>query len=314
MVNKSEKIQEALAILKDLGMPRGQINERTALCLLSLLELSPNKKWADIARPLLGITPIMDWVKENYQIKYAPNTRETFRRQSIHQFVEAGIVLYNPDDPNRPVNSPKAVYQIEESLFQLLQKYGTNEYINSLNVYLMTRSTLVERYAKERHMSLIPIKIDIDREIQISPGEHSKLIKAIIEQFAPRFVPGGKLVYIGDTQDKWSYFDEGLLKNLGVTAYNHGKMPDVILYFSEKNWLILIESVTSHGPMDAKRHNELSILFSNSSAGLVFVSAFPNKKVMNKYLDVISWETEVWVADSPTHMIHFNGVRFLGPY
>jgi hypothetical protein len=32
------------------------------------------------------------------------------------------------------------------------------------------------------------------------------------------------------------------------------------------------------------------------------------------YLDKISWETEVWVADSPTHMIHFNGERFLGPY
>jgi type II restriction enzyme len=91
-------------------------------------------------------------------------------------------------------------------------------------------------------------------------------------------------------------------------------MPDVVLYFSEKDWLILIESVTSHGPVDGKRHEELAQLFANSSAGLVYVTAFPDRAIMRKYLGDIAWETEVWVADAPTHLIHFNGVRFLGPY
>ena len=83
---------------------------------------------------------------------------------------------------------------------------------------------------------------------------------------------------------------------------------------SARNWLVLVESVTSHGPVDAKRHSELSRLFSSSSAGLVYVTAFPDRSVMSQYVGQIAWETEVWVADSPTHLIHFNGPKFLGPY
>jgi hypothetical protein len=99
-----------------------------------------------------------------------------------------------------------------------------------------------------------------------------------------------------------------------VNVDSHGKMPDVILHFTKKNWLLLVESVTSHGPVDGKRHGELTKLFAGSKAGLVYVTAFPNRSIMSRYLSEIAWETEVWVADAPSHLIHFNGVRFLGPY
>jgi len=122
------------------------------------------------------------------------------------------------------------------------------------------------------------------------------------------------LVYVGDTGDKWSYFDAPLMTDLGVDVDSHGKMPDVVLHFTAKNWLLLAESVTSHGPVDGKRHAELAKLFAGSTAGLVYVTAFPNRAIMARYLGEIAWETEVWVSDSPSHLIHFNGVRFLGPY
>jgi BsuBI/PstI restriction endonuclease domain len=149
---------------------------------------------------------------------------------------------------------------------------------------------------------------------QLCPGEHSELIRDIIEEFAPRFAPNGVLIYAGDTGDKMGYFDHNSLAMLGVTVDNHGKMPDVVIHYTERNWLLLVESVTSHGPVDAKRHEELVQLFSRSSAGLVYVTAFPTRATMARYLAEIAWETEVWVADAPTHLIHFNGVRFLGPY
>jgi len=105
-----------------------------------------------------------------------------------------------------------------------------------------------------------------------------------------------------------------LLKEIGVTIEAHGKMPDIMVYIQEKNWLVLIEAVTSHGPVNPKRRNELKMLFKASKAGLVFVTAFLDRHAMVKYLNEISWATEVWVADQPTHLIHFNGDRFLGPY
>ncbi|MEO1145998.1 MAG: BsuBI/PstI family type II restriction endonuclease [Cyanobacteria bacterium J06638_22] len=314
MKNKAAYIEAAQQIIISLGLPRAQQNERSALCLLALLNLTPGKPWAKAENPLLGITPIMDWVREHYEKDYAPNTRETVRRQTMHQFVDAGLALYNPDKPDRPVNSPKAVYQIESAALSLLRTFDTRNWHNKLTDYLAERETLAARYAKEREQNRIPVEIAPGKRTTLSPGEHSELIRAIIEDFAPRFAPGSLLVYAGDTGDKWGYFDALLLADLGVEVDSHGKMPDVVLHYAEKNWLLLVESVTSHGPVDGKRHTELASLFSEVTAGLVYVTAFPNRAVMSRYLSEIAWETEVWVADAPSHLIHFDGERFLGPY
>lgn len=314
MNTQDDHIEAALKIIACLGLPTAQYNERSALTLLALLNLSPGKSWLQVENPLIGITPIMNWAREHYGKDYAPNTRETVRRQTMHQFCDAGIALYNPDKLDRPVNSPKAVYQIESHVLDLLRTYGTTSWPKHLEDYLAARTSLVERYAKEREQSRIPVRIAESKEITLSPGIHSKLIKDIIEDFAERFAPNSVLIYAGDTENKWGYFDEELLKGLNVNVGSHGKMPDVVLHYTEKNWLLLVESVTSHGPVDGKRYEELSKLFSESTAGLVYVTAFPNRALMGRYLGEIAWETEVWVADAPSHLIHFNGVRFLGPY
>ncbi len=295
-------------------MPRAQRNERSALCLLALLNLTQGKSWAKAQNPLMGITPMMDFARDQYSKKYAPNTRETFRRQTMHQLVAAGIALYNPDNPGRPVNSPKAVYQIEPDTLALLCTFGTASWNKNLHAYQQNRQTLTARYAKQREMQKLSVTLATGQTIRLSPGDHSELIKAIIEEFAPRFVPGGVLIYAGDTGEKWGYFDKELLAKLGVAVEGHGKMPDVVLYYPQKKWLLLVESVTSHGPVDGKRHEELERLFATAKAGLVYVTAFPSRSVMTRYLGEIAWETEVWVADAPTHLIHFNGARFLGPY
>lgn len=310
----NKRITEAHQILIALGLPRAQQNTRSALCLLALLNLTPRKKWARAENPLMGITPIMDWARKHYQKEYAPNTRETFRRQTMHQFVDAGIAVYNPDAPDRPVNSPKAVYQIEPVTVELLRSFGTKTWHDKLTNYLSHRETLAAKYAKERQQNRIPVQIAKKKKITLSPGEHSELIRSIIEDFGPRFTPGSVLIYAGDTGDKWGYFDAPLFADLGVNVYSHGKMPDVVLYYADRNWLVLVEAVTSHGPVDGKRHTELAQLFVGAKAGLVYVTAFPNRAVMARYLGEIAWETEVWVADAPSHLIHFDGERFLGPY
>lgn len=309
-----DRICSAIAILESLGLPRAQQNERSALCLLALLNLTPDRQWAQAEAPLMGITPIMEWARRYYHKQYAPNTRETFRRQTMHQFVEAGIVRYNPDKPDRPVNSPQTVYQIAFQTLALLRAYGTKDWEEKLAAYLAQGETLSARYAKAREQNRVPVQVADGEEILLSPGEHSELIRAVIEEFAPRFAPGSVLIYAGDTGDKWGYFDADRLAGLGGHVDVHGKMPDLVLYDSERNWLLLIEVVTSHGPMDGKRHAELSRLFEGVQAGRIYVTAFPSRTVMARYLGEIAWETEVWVAEAPSHLIHFDGERFLGPY
>lgn len=313
-LNAQQKIEQALEILTLLGMPRAQLNERSALTFLALLNLHPDGAWLELEKPLIGVTPIMDWVRDVYGKEYAPNTRETFRRQTLHQFVDGGIALYNPDKPDRPVNSPKACYQISPELFDVLATYGTQEWENSIQNWLTGRETLAAQYAAVREMQLIPLTLDDGTLVKLSPGSHSQLIHDIVVEFGPRFAPGSQVIYLGDTGAKEDFFKKERLAELGVTVNRKGKLPDVVLYWPEKDWLLLIESVTSHGPVDGKRHRELQSLFKNSKPGLVFVTAFPDRRTMGKYLADISWETEVWVAEAPTHMIHFNGDRFLGPH
>ena len=229
-----ESLKAARQILKSLGLPKQQQNKRSALCLLALLNLHPGQPWSEAECPLMGITPIITWIRENYGQDYAPNTRETIRRQTLHQFRDAGIVLYNPDQPDRPVNSPKAVYQIEPNLLGLLQTFDTPKWDKNLKRYLGDRETLISRYNKDRQQHQIPVEVASGETITLSSGDHSQLIRAIIEEFAPRFAPGSILIYVGDTGNKWRYFNQALLTQLGVTIDIHGKMPDVVLHYRQK--------------------------------------------------------------------------------
>ena len=322
MVEKKQKrrsrgtllVREALEILQALNVPREQQNERSALTFLALLGIAPGKRWAEAQDPLLGITEMMNYFQDNFGKKYAPNTRETVRRFTVHQFVQMELVIANPDDPQRPVNSPDNRYQIAPALLKLVRKYDEFSWGESLEKFLSTADGLRRLQTRERKMALIPVTLPDGRDLTLTAGGQNELVKKIVEDFCRRFTPGGVLVYVGDTGNKQRHIEIDYLRDLGLNIDEHGKIPDVIVHLPGENWLVLIEAVTSHGPIGLKRHNELKELFKGSKAGLVFVTAFLTRKAMTKYLAEIAWETEVWLAEAPSHIIHFNGERFLGPY
>ena len=225
-----------------------------------------------------------------------------------------GVVHENPDQPDRPVNSPNYVYQVDSSVLSLIRTFGTEQWSSELHRclgLLSERNRLLER---QRNMDLIEVTLPSGNTLDLTAGGQNVLVKAIIEQFAPRFVPGGYVVYLGDAGEKHLLYDSEYLRDLGVEVNPHGRMPDVVIHHVERNWLILIEGVTSHGPVNPLRRNQLKDLFAGSKCGLVFVTAFLDRSAMRQYLPSIAWETEVWVAEAPDHLIHFDGERFLGPY
>ena len=257
---------------------------------------------------------MMPFNREENGKDYAPNTRETVRRFTLHQFVEAQLVVQNPDEPQRPVNSPKWNYQVTAEALDVLRAYGTDAWQSATDRYLADLPGLKARYAAAREMDRIPLTLPDGSIFTLSPGGQNVLLKAMVEDFCPRFTPGGQVLYIGDAGDKWALFERETLSSLNVEVDEHGKMPDLVIYLPDRNWLVLLEAASSHGPVDSKRQAELAGLFAQSTAGLVYVSCFPNRAEFRKYVDKIAWESEVWCADHPTHMIHYNGERFLGPY
>lgn len=309
-----ERVAEASRLLASLGFDRERTNERSALVLLALLGLGPRTPWRDASSPMLGTRAIMDWLRDEYGRDYAPNSRETIRRFTLHQFVDALLVEDNPDRPDRPVNSPKTCYQIRSEVLALIRSLGTAEHSALLDAYLASAPGLKAKYDAARLMNRIPVTLPGGQAVTLSPGGQNVLIRQMVEVFCSYFTPGGHVLYIGDADQKWAVYEEQAFESLGLWLDPHGKMPDLVVYLPQRNWLVLLEAASAHGPVDAKRHGELRRLFTGSSAGLVYVSCFPSRAEMRKYLADIAWETEVWCADNPTHLIHFNGERFLGPY
>lgn len=308
------RIAEARRVLALLNFDRERTNERSALVLLALLELRPSSPWAKASNPRLRTVELMAWLRKRYGRDYKPNTRETIRRQTLHQFIEAGLVLLNPDDPDRPVNSPNSCYQVEPRALELLSSYKTDRFDTLLAAYLDDIPGLRAQYERARVHHQIPVRLPDGGAVTLTPGGQNLLIKQAVEEFCPRFTPGAHVLYVGDAGRKDPIFEKAVLKDLGITLDKHGKLPDLIVYMADRGWLVLIEAAASHGPVDGKRRSELERLFSGTSAGFVFVSCFSSRDEMRKYLSEISWETEVWCADNPSHLIHFNGERFLGPY
>lgn len=309
------KIAEAQEILKALGLPSAQQNDMSALTLLALCSIKEDIPWAEATRTSQRITKeIMAFVNENYKADapYAPNTRETFRRQVLHQFIQAGVANYNPDDPTLPVNSPKAHYAITEEALEVAKSYGTKNWDSRTQQFAVEYEILRDRYAAERDMHRIPLVIE-GNEYYLSPGAHNEVQAAVVEEFAPRFAPGGKLLYIGDTEDKDLYVNAAGLEALSLPITEHSKLPDIVISDEKRGWLFLVEVATSHGPVSAKRVIELEEFTKNCPFGIVYVTAFPNAREFKKHVDEIAWETEVWLSDTPDHMIHFNGDRFIGP-
>lgn len=316
------KIEEAKKILEAMGLPKRQQNERSALTLLALCNLKAKDNWSNAKAVSMSVVGnkenakyagIMRFIAEHYNKPYAENSRETFRRQTLHQFVQAGIVDHNPDNPELPTNSKDNHYQITQEALKVIKSFNTKNWNNEIKYFKENVGLLREKYYKKRELRKIPVKLKDGTELIFSPGKHNEVQIAVIQEFAARFAPGCDLLYVGDTARKDLYMDKKGLEKMGIPISDHSKLPDVVLYDKKKKWLFLIEAVTSHGPVSPKRIVELELMLKNCNAGKIYVTAFPDFKEFKRHTSDIAWETEVWIVSFPDHMIHFNGDKFMGP-
>jgi type II restriction enzyme len=279
-VKPRAKILEAQAILKALGLPIPQQNRISGLTLLALCGLRVEESWAHATREGRTVSKgLMEFMRKEYRVRYAPNTRETVRRQVLHQLVLAGVADRNPFDPDLPTNDPRTHYAASEAALNAIRAFGREEWEPELARFLSRRTALIEIFARERSKRLIPVRFPDGKLISLSPGAHNKLQKAIVEQFAPRFAENPKLLYLGDTARKNLYIHGETLRGLRFPVTEHDKLPDVIIYDEKRNWIFLVEAVTSHGPMSHKRALELEQILAECPAGLIYVSAFPDMTI-----------------------------------
>ena len=303
-----DKISETREFLKNIGMPKQQQADICCYVILAMAGIKPEMPWNEATNEWIRIHDIIQFANTYYGTSYAENSRETFRKQALHRFRTAALV----EDNGKATNSPNYRYRLTDETLQLIKNINSNALDAAMSRFLKYHDKLVDMYASKKKMTMMPVKINGD-DFKFSAGKHNELQKAIIEEFAPRFAPNAECLYVGDTIEKDLVKNVEKLSELGFEITLHDKMPDVVLYREDKNWIYFVESVTSVGPMDPKRIFEIEELTKNVSAGKIYVTAFLDFKTYKKFAEELAWETEVWIAEMPEHMIHLNGDKFMGP-
>jgi hypothetical protein len=292
--------------------PRRRV--KMAKALLAVAGMKPGMTWQEARSDhRLRTRDVIDWMNAHLDEDISSGSYDDIRRKDLLLPVEAGIVLKSAGNETAATNDGTRTYAISPEMHALLHAFDTYEWHTALQSFLEGRVTLSEQLKRIRAKALVPISIG-DHELFFGPGEHNELQKAVIEVFLPRFGHGAEILYVGDTQEKLMFLEEARLRELGFFELSHDKLPDVIAYSLEKNWLFLIEAVHSANPMTELRKRTLDRLCEKCTADIVYISAFLTRVSFRKFSKEIAWETEAWISESPDHLVHFNGDKFLGPY
>jgi hypothetical protein len=309
---------EALAILSALGIPTDAMTERRkermAKAFLAVAGMTADSTW-EMARAdnRLRSRDVISWMNKHLGERISSGSYDDIRRKDLILPVAAGLVLKSAGKDGAATNDGTRAFALTSEAAELLKFFGSPRWAARLDDFTRARVGLAEQLHKARLQQRIPITIGAT-ELLFGPGEHNQLQKAIVEDFLPNFGSGARILYVGDTEDKFRFIEREALRDLGFFDLAHEELPDVVAYSESKNWLFVIEAVHSANPITELRKRSIEQLTRPCNIGIVYVTAFMTRDTFRRFSSQIAWETEVWIAEAPQHLIHFNGDKFLGPH
>ena len=315
-------IAEALEILGTAGVktddlpPRRQ--EKMAMVFLAIANMSPGKAWADAAKPsdahILRTREIIAFINDHFEENISFGSYDDIRRKDLVRPVGMGLIVKAANNLDADTNDGTRGYGISEHLSNLAREFGTDGWRRAADSFELDLD-YIEQLNAVRLVKKLKVTLPDNTEILLDDGPHNQIQKAVINEFLPRFGYDAEVYYIGDTSDKKSVKNDDAMKAIGLAVADRGMLPDIVAFSRSKGWLFLIEAVHSSNPMNPERCIELSrTVLKDCKFGVVFVTAFLTRRDFAKWVGDIAWETEVWIASDPDHMVHFNGDRFLGPH
>lgn len=318
----NQMIEEALDMLEQLGVPTHDLTkrrkEKMAKAFMSVAGLKPGMDWSEIKDNdggyQLTSRQIIAHMNSYWGEDISSGSYDDIRRKDMILPVEALVVINSAKNPNANTNDGTRGFAIHPLAAKAIRKYGNVGWAQAVERFHQGRPTLASKLSRARDLARVPVRISADVTLTFSAGGHNDLQKEIIESFLAIYGHESKVLYVGDTAKKNLFVDKQGLKEINFFELAHDKLPDVVAYSEKNNWLYLIEAVTTANPITELRRSTLINLAAKCTADLIFITAFPDRNTYRKFARDIAWETEVWIADAPEHMIHFNGDKFLGPY
>lgn len=314
------RVNEALKILEVLGVPLEGLTprrkEKMAKAFLAVAGLQPKTPWADAKDSSDGLQLLSRQIIAAMNLYWgegiADSSYDDIRRKDLVLPVAALVVLNSAKNPDANTNDGTRGFALNPTAAVAIRAFGTPQWITEVATFLHGRQSLAEQLQRQRNLARIPVRVKNGLTLTFSPGAHNLLQKHVIENFLPIFGFGAQVLYVGDTANKSLFVDQAGLAKLAFFELAHDKLPDVVAYSKTKNWLYLIEAVTTVNPISELRRRTLSLLTAKCTADVIYITAFADRASYRRHAHDIAWETEVWIADAPEHMIHFNGDKFLG--
>lgn len=319
--NKSENIKQLytdmLSVLDAVGidtagLPTDRRREKMAGACLATGQIVSSLKEAKSVMDgrFLKTRDIIDFEKTHFNESISPGSYDDIRRKDLKPLLEAGLVINSADLNHAATNNPHRGYALDAQFAALIKTFGTKKWDEKLAYFLEIRQKIREEMERRRALERIPVTLPSGLTLELSTGEHNLIQKKIIEDFLPTWGMGAEVLYVGDTTDKYLHRNAEALKALNITL-EHGELPDIVAFSRQKNLLFLIEAYHSSNPMNQQRVNQLRRLTGKCPAEVVLVTAFLTRTDGMRHLKEVAWETEVWFANEPEHMIHLNGHKFL---
>lgn len=314
-------INQTIDILVAVGVPLDDLTERrqerVAMVFLAVAGVSNSFAIAKSAKDsrFLKTREIIDYINANFEESISSGSYDDIRRKDLLLPVAAMLIVNSAVETGAATNDPTRGYALHPAFASLVITYGSPAWSANVRAFNKDFTQLKEELKRKRDLQKIPVTLPNGQILNFSLGGHNILQKAIIEEFLPVFGFEANVLYIGDTSDKNLFKDDNALNKLGFFTLEHDELPDVVAYSPKKNMLFLIEAVYSSGPMSEMRVRKLKRQLEKCKAEtIIFVTAFLTRKDFRKWLADIAWESEVWLADEPEHMVHFNGHKFLKVY
>jgi len=316
-------VLEALQILSALGLPiedylsTPRTAERVAMALLAIADVSSADGWLnakDISKHSLTSRETIKWQNANLGESRSPGSYDDVRRVDLLWMALAGIAE-NTGEGSK--NAPNRRFGLSVEAAGVIRTFGTPGWAKAVSGYVRGREPLRDLLHSPRRLTMLDVKLSRKGNsvrLGFGPGAHNELIKATIEQFLPRFGHGAEVLYVGDADDRDLYIDRERLRDLVMFDIATDQLPDVVAFSDEQMWIYIIEAVHSSGPVSREKHLIYERLLADCPYGIVYVTAFASMTTFARFSKDIAWETEVWIADNPDHLIHYNGDRFMGPH
>lgn len=314
-------IRQSLQIIECLGVPIDDYpqrqREKTAMALLAVGGITSTKGWKRLkdSNDTYSLTTrqIIAFHNANLEENISSGSYDDILRQDLKRLLVAEIVIQSK--PGANTSNPTRGYRINAEYSRIIRNYGQPDWFAQVDTFNKSHKTYQERVMPKRDIPKLTVKMSNGQNIQLKDGVHNAIQKQIIEEFLPRYGNEAILLYCGDSDNKYGIvYEKDQLEKLGFDDLKQSKLPDVVAYSPVKNWIYLIEAYHTSNPITAERKYELEQMMGIGAKMCVFVTAFENINSYRNCPEELAWETEVWIATDPDHMIHRNGSRFMGPY